>query len=47
MSVYALLSCYLPPSAANVATGLWFALLLGLILLCAPNAIGFFRYQNF
>jgi len=47
MAVHALLSRHLPSQVATVATGLWFAGLLGLILLCGPNATGAFRYQNF
>lgn len=47
MTVYALLSRHLPPMMASVLTGLWLALVLGLILLCGPNVTGVFRYQNF
>ena len=47
MTVHAFLCRYLPPRVADILTGLWFALVLGLILLCGPTATGVFRYQNF
>lgn len=47
MAVHALLSRHLPAQVATIATGLWFALLLGLVLFCGSEVTGAFRYQNF
>lgn len=47
MNVHGLLSIYLPLPLANALAGLWFAALICLILLCAPDATGQFRYENF
>jgi hypothetical protein len=47
MMVYGLLCRHLPAPVANALTGLWFAALVSLILLCGPQATGQFRYENF
>lgn len=47
MTIHAVLCRYLPPQVANVLTGLWFALLLGMILLCGLDINSSLRYENF
>lgn len=47
MSVYSLLFHHFPTPVANALTGLWYVLLLGLILLCGVDFNSAIRYENF